>query len=64
MPVLAGLVELERDLGHVAADVDLPQEEHLVQGMIIYMTLKHLADRWERSLKMLIKITIFDLLQY
>jgi hypothetical protein len=29
VPVLAGLVELERDLGHVAADIDLAQQDDL-----------------------------------
>ena len=31
VPILFGLVELERDLGHVPPDVDLTQEDDLEQ---------------------------------
>ena len=31
MSVFFGLVELQWDLGHISADVDLPEKEHLSQ---------------------------------
>ena len=31
MSVFFGLVELQRDLGHIPADVDLPEKQHLPQ---------------------------------
>ena len=35
VPVLPSLIVLERDLGDVAADVDLPQKEHLADGLLV-----------------------------
>ena len=35
VPVLPRLIVLERDLGDVAADVDLPQEKHLADGRLV-----------------------------
>ena len=35
VPVLSRLIVLERDLGDVAADVDLPQEKHLADRLLV-----------------------------
>ena len=35
VPVLPSFIVLERDLGDVAADVDLPQKEHLADGLLV-----------------------------
>ena len=50
VPVLPSLIVLERDLGDVAADVDLPQKEHLADADGLLVETEQRSDRVDDGL--------------